>query len=307
MLRVEIDIERPLSLALITMGVGGFVVWSHVTAPEAPVMADVNEMQDEIADNVGGVAPQVEIQKSEEEMKRLRIQQQVLERRKEILEHQLRTLEQQQKIMGSHAGPEVEEEFRKSIQLITSLVADQRAAEARMLTALKSMWESEGRSAIATAGETALSPIRLSWPLDPLWGISAGFLDEDYEKTFGFPHPGIDIPALQETVITASADGVVDEVIVSPINDSYNWIRVKHDGFATVYGHVLENYVEEGQTVWEGDPLGISGGMPGTPGAGGYSTGPHMQLELWENGEAIDPLPHLPYVASFNALGKYNR
>jgi murein DD-endopeptidase MepM/ murein hydrolase activator NlpD len=52
--------------------------------------------------------------------------------------------------------------------------------------------------------------------------------------------------------------------------------------------------VEEGQLVQPGDVIGLSGGAPGTRGAGWMTTGAHLHFEVLENGEHVDPLDHLP-------------
>ena len=42
--------------------------------------------------------------------------------------------------------------------------------------------------------------------------------------------------------------------------------------------------------VLRGQVLGKTGAMPGTPGAGVRTTGPHLHFEVWQDGVRVDPL-----------------
>jgi murein DD-endopeptidase MepM/ murein hydrolase activator NlpD len=75
----------------------------------------------------------------------------------------------------------------------------------------------------------------------------------------------------------------------------YSYVILAHaNGYSTVYGHVSEILVEEGDQIVQGQILGLSGGMPGTKGAGYMTTGPHLHFELLKDGSHIDPLNYLP-------------
>ena len=84
-------------------------------------------------------------------------------------------------------------------------------------------------------------------------------------------------------------------VKVSDKGMGFNSLVIKHaGGYATLYGHVSKFLVSEGQTVHAGDPVALSGGTPGTAGAGMMTTGPHLHLAMYKDGEVVDPLPLLP-------------
>ena len=106
-------------------------------------------------------------------------------------------------------------------------------------------------------------------------------------------HNAIDIPALQGTPVVAADDGVVLEV-----NDGgygYSTVSISHDDhLVTVYGHVSDILVEEGEEVSRGEVIALSGGRPGSKGAGVFTTGPHLHFETRVFGEAVDPMYYLP-------------
>lgn len=131
------------------------------------------------------------------------------------------------------------------------------------------------------------------WPTQPKKGLSAYFLDQRYRRFFGINHYAIDIPNKQGSNIYAPADGIVTDV-----NDAgygYSTLKIDHgSGYETLYGHVLNFFVEEGQKVYRGDIIALSGGKRSTPGAGNITTGAHLHFEIIYNGERKNPLDYLP-------------
>lgn len=130
------------------------------------------------------------------------------------------------------------------------------------------------------------------WPV--LGPISAGYLNEGYRSFFGVPHRGIDIVTDQGTAVASSADGVVF-LARNGGATGYSYVLIGHeDGYATLYGHLSVITVASGQEVRGGDVIGLSGGTPGTEGAGPMTTGPHLHFELMKDGGHLDPLSILP-------------
>lgn len=130
------------------------------------------------------------------------------------------------------------------------------------------------------------------WPADPSYrGISAYYHDPTYPYRHLFEHSGVDIPAPQGSPLIAAAPGYV---AWAKTGRSYgNYVMIVHtNGRATLYAHMSKMYVEADQFVNRGEVIGLSGGMPGTQGAG-LSTGPHLHFEVRQDGIPVNPLDYL--------------
>jgi len=58
-------------------------------------------------------------------------------------------------------------------------------------------------------------------------------------------------------------------------------------GLDTLYGHLSAALVKPGQTIGQGQTIGLEGST-------GNSTGPHLHFELRINQKPVDPSPYLP-------------
>lgn len=110
-------------------------------------------------------------------------------------------------------------------------------------------------------------PFRGSYPITQKYGeIIRGIT---YKNE---PHTGIDYGCPEETEILASADGVVKYAQFDLNGFGYCVIVRHNDGKATLYAHLKKILVSVGQTLKQGNTIGLSGST-------GYATGPHLHFE----------------------------
>ncbi len=109
--------------------------------------------------------------------------------------------------------------------------------------------------------------------------VSAGYYIRPIKggvKTQGIHgYNGVDLGTSVGTPIMASADGVVVIARSSGYNGGYGlYVAIKHgNGTQTVYGHMSQVNVSVGQSVSQGQIIGLSGNT-------GHSTGPHVHFEI---------------------------
>lgn len=101
-------------------------------------------------------------------------------------------------------------------------------------------------------------------------------------------HDGIDIAAPKGTDIQNVMDG---KVIFAGVKGGYGkTVIVEHEnGRESVYAHCDQIYVQPGDVLKAGEKIAEVGST-------GVSTGNHLHFEMRENGQAIDPLAHFPWL-----------
>jgi murein DD-endopeptidase MepM/ murein hydrolase activator NlpD len=130
------------------------------------------------------------------------------------------------------------------------------------------------------------------WPVKGR--ISAGFMDTGYYNYFRIAHKAIDIVVPQGTPVVSASTGIV-YLARDGGAKGYSYILIGHrGGFATLYGHLSEFAVANGDYVRQGQVIGYSGGRPGTHGAGPMTTGAHLHFEVIMKGVNVDPRTVLP-------------
>ena len=136
--------------------------------------------------------------------------------------------------------------------------------------------------------------VRFIWPvpgstITQLFGPSTYDFEPPYAN-FPHFHTGVDLAAPLGTQVYAAGDGVVVAATASDVGYG-NHIIVAHDGHTlTLYGHLEVMGVKVGDTVHQGQLIGLLGST-------GNSTGPHTHFEVRIDGVPVDPelfLPGLP-------------
>lgn len=99
---------------------------------------------------------------------------------------------------------------------------------------------------------------------------------------FSFFHPGIDLGGSLGTPIYPIENGTVEVTEMGQFGYG-NTIIVDHkNGLKSRYAHLSRIDVKVGQDVNTSTAIGLLGST-------GHSTGPHLHLEVYKNGNTVDP------------------
>jgi len=95
------------------------------------------------------------------------------------------------------------------------------------------------------------------------------------------PHLGLDFRVPSGTPVAAMNDGTV--LLARPLYFEGNFVVLDHgQGLLTLYLHLSEFKVKEGEQVKRGQVVGLSGGT-------GRATGPHLHVAVRWQGNYLDP------------------
>ena len=126
--------------------------------------------------------------------------------------------------------------------------------------------------------DSSVSSQGLIWPVD-------GVLTSPFGWRWGRMHEGIDIGLGAGNPIVASASGTVS--LAAPYGGYGNYTCIDHGGgLSTCYAHQSVQYVSSGQSVSQGETIGLVG-------CTGSCFGDHLHYEVRINGAAVDPLGYL--------------
>ncbi|HEV7208780.1 MAG TPA: peptidoglycan DD-metalloendopeptidase family protein [Mycobacteriales bacterium] len=173
---------------------------------------------------------------------------------------------------------------------------EQAAAAALHLQQVQQQLAAARQQAAARAPAPAPAPAAPAPP--PTGGVGRGGLiypvDGPITSGFGYRldpvtgqyalHAGVDFGVSVGTPIRAAKAGTV---IYAGQETGYgNYTCIDHGGgFSTCYAHQSVINVSVGQSVGQGDVIGLSGNT-------GYSTGPHLHFETRVNGNPVDPMQY---------------
>ena len=93
-------------------------------------------------------------------------------------------------------------------------------------------------------------------------------------------HTGLDIAAVTGTVIKSATEGKV--ILASSEGDYGNHYEIQIDDVIIIYAHCNVLYLNEGDTVTQGQEIAEVGST-------GNSTGPHLHFEIRKDDRLVDP------------------
>jgi len=100
---------------------------------------------------------------------------------------------------------------------------------------------------------------------------------------YGIFHPGVDFAAPLGSPVHAVMAGTVETVK----HDRWgygNHLYIDHgNGTKSLYAHLSQIKVKEGEMVTNETEIGLVGST-------GWSTGPHLHLQIWEEGKLVSPI-----------------
>ncbi|OGY18965.1 MAG: hypothetical protein A2784_02445 [Candidatus Chisholmbacteria bacterium RIFCSPHIGHO2_01_FULL_48_12] len=109
----------------------------------------------------------------------------------------------------------------------------------------------------------------------------------DVSQGFRGGHRGVDLRAPMGTPVKAVAMGKVVGVIQGRFGYG-KWVIVDHEnGLSSLYAHLSKITVVEDEPVTQETVLGEVGMT-------GWTTGPHLHLEVYDNGRVINPRQVVP-------------
>ena len=112
-----------------------------------------------------------------------------------------------------------------------------------------------------------------------------GVISQEYNAV---SHPYIDITAPQGSVVKAVLDGTV---IYSGWSEDFgHTIQIQHEeDIVSIYKHNEKLLKKTGDKVTAGSPIALVGN------SGNLTTGTHLHLELWHQGNAVDPAKYINF------------
>jgi murein DD-endopeptidase MepM/ murein hydrolase activator NlpD len=141
------------------------------------------------------------------------------------------------------------------------------------------------RSSVSFATDAMSKTSYPDWPYGDghfIWPVT-GWISQGYRPG----HWAIDIATPLGTPVKAVDRGKVIKAGWNPTGYGFRVVIDHGIDYVTLYGHLQDIYVKEGETVGKGQVIGLSG-------SNGNITGPHLHFEIRDYGYLVDPLKLLP-------------
>jgi len=104
---------------------------------------------------------------------------------------------------------------------------------------------------------------------------------------YGWLHHGIDIAGNNGVAVYPITNGIVKEIAYAPFGYGLQVIIEHGNGIISRYAHLQMENVELNQKVTKHDILGYVGST-------GWSTGPHLHLEVYQSNRSVNPFAYVP-------------
>lgn len=217
----------------------------------------------------------------EEETKAIEVKKEKQQNALNSLENNVSSLKKKQSQSDS-----LIESFNKKTAANLAAIEKAEAAEKEL--------QAEIRAALANSSNETFVGGAYQWPVNGYYSITDKFGMRTHPTTGVYKmHTGVDIAGsgIRNKPILAANSGTV---LKAGWHTAYgNYVVIDHGGgCSTLYGHANRLNVSAGQKVTRGDVIAYVGST-------GYSTGPHLHFEIYENGEYKNPLSFFNYSFKF--------
>ena len=244
-------------------------------------LSDVQEVMNydqSVLDSLRGIRAQIEAKQAEQEALLA-----ASEEAKAALEAQKLSLDKQRE-----EANDLVKRIQADEAAAAELVKAREAEEAEIQKQIKKKEEELAAQMLAAAMNWSATSGGYIWPET----VSKRITSPQGQRNTGIKgastnHKGVDIGGVGYTTsVLATKAGVV---ITAERSSSYgNYVVISHGpGNRTLYAHMSSLSVKEGDTVTQGQVIGITGST-------GISSGPHLHYEIFENDSRVNPLDYLP-------------
>jgi murein DD-endopeptidase MepM/ murein hydrolase activator NlpD len=264
-----------IATAIVTSAIISYFAFQFIGSPGEKILRAQNERLKNRYEILNDEVKTIEQQMAELEKRDNSVYRSIFEAKPIPDSVRAKALEKQQEI----AKVERMEDYEvvQSIQKTLGTLASRITAQKNSYVELEGLMKNKEKILAATPAIQPVSNKELN-------RIASGFgyrIDPVY-KTIKM-HAGLDFAAPQGTPIYATANGRIKTAGYS--SGGYgNHVVIDHGyGYETLYGHMVRVKARAGQQVTRGEIIGYVGTT-------GKSTGPHCHYEVHKNGNKIDPI-----------------